>query len=151
MIKKLLHNWFQISLIGILVLGLIAVRGFEKSLFYDPFLEFFKGDFNSKELPNIDYLKLLASCFFRFLLNSGISIAIIYLLFKDLSLVKFASILYSVLFVVLIVILLIIVDQKNSDLNIVLFYVRRFLLQPILLLLFVPAFYYQKQQQNFNN
>jgi exosortase F-associated protein len=33
-------------------------------------------------------------------------------------------------------------DKEN---NFVLFYIRRFLIQPLFLLLFIPAFFYQKR------
>jgi exosortase F-associated protein len=35
----------------------------------------------------------------------------------------------------------------NSDQNLILFYVRRFLIQPLFVILFVPAFYFQKLNQ----
>jgi exosortase F-associated protein len=73
-------------------------------------------------------------------------LAIIYVLFKDVDAVKFASVLYFIFFVILIGAFFFIVSNKGEINKMNLFYVRRFLIQPIFLLLFVPAFYYQKQK-----
>jgi exosortase F-associated protein len=126
----------------ILICILFLIRMFEASLFYDPLLEFFKTDHTSKPLPSFVNLKLISNVAFRYLLNSLVSLAIIWVLFKDIGILKFSSLLYFILFIVLIIafIILIFISKEGSHMDV--FYVRRFLIQPIFLLILLPAFYF---------
>ena len=135
------------AIVGVLIIALILVRAFESKLFYDPFLEFFHGESQNKPLPEYDSLKLFLGLFFRYLINSVITVSIIYLLFKEASIVKLSSILLVVFFVVLIVALFLILNFSTQPDYLFLFYIRRFLIQPLFLILFVPAFYYQRKVQ----
>nr|WP_245792579.1 exosortase F system-associated protein [Flavobacterium fryxellicola] len=130
-----------------LVLLLILIRAFENQLFYDPFLDFFKKDFTSLRLPALNSFSLFLSLLLRYTLNTSISLGIIYVLFKEPAMVKFAFVLYYFFFLILIVAFFYIVYFTSENHNWILFYIRRFLIQPIFLLLFVPGFYYQKQHQ----
>jgi len=134
--------------IGIIVL-LIALFGliriYENQLFYDPFLNYFKLD-NNLDLPKVDFFQLAFGLTFRYFLNTIISLAILYLIFLDLELTKFATLLYIVFFVVLLCALYFVLELTQNPNRITLFYIRRFLIQPILLLLFIPAFFFQKQK-----
>ncbi len=129
--------------VGILIFVIVLVRAFESELFYDPFLEFFKGDYLNAKYPDYNLPKLLASTAARFWINSIITIAIIRLLFHESFNFKFVGLIFVSAFV-LFAILFAIVLQFGDSQHMVFFYVRRFLIQPILLLLLVPAFYYQK-------
>lgn len=144
MLKILLANKIRFCVALLLILLLVSVRAYENSLFYDPFLSYFKGDFNVMPLPKYDLLPFLMGLLFRYGLNSVLSLGLIYVLFKDLLMIKFASFLYLFFFVALIVLFFSIIYYSGSHNNWLLFYVRRFLIQPILVLLFIPAFYYQK-------
>lgn len=146
MLKTVIKNKSKIAWLFILVALLAAVRIFENQLFYDPFLAFFKEDYVDLPLPKFDLLQLFLSLFFRYLLNSLLSLGIIYVVFKEVALVQFAGILFVFLFIILALIFLAVLYFYDAHDNLKLFYVRRFLIQPILLLLFLPAFYYQKQQ-----
>jgi exosortase F-associated protein len=146
MLQKLLNNKVKVLLVIIFVLLLACVRAFEDALFYDPFSEYFKSDYLNLAFPEFDAWQLLFGMAFRYFLNSILSLAIIYVLFSDLALTKFAAFLYVAFFVILIIGLLALLQFSDNSNNFMLFYVRRFLIQPVLLLLFVPAFYYQKQQ-----
>jgi exosortase F-associated protein len=126
---------------------IICIRFFEDNLFYDPFLQFFKSDYQNKSLPNFDCFKLLLNLFLRYLANTLLSISIIYLLFQNKMHVKIASFLYLILFVVLIIVFLFLVFASDKPDYLLLFYVRRFLIQPVLLLLLIPAFYFQKKAE----
>lgn len=133
-------------LIALCLLALAFIRFIEETLFYDPFLKYFKNDYLNLPFPDFNGIGLFFSLLFRYVLNTSLSIAVIYFLFKDVSLTKFASVLYLVLFLILILIFFGIVlffDEKGTFL---LFYVRRFIVQPLFLVLFVPAFYFQKKQ-----
>lgn len=130
-----------------LVVGLMLVRAFENTLFYDPFLDFFKKDFNNLPLPNTNPFQLFLGILFRYGVNSMISLGIIYVIFEEIAMIKFASILYGFFFIILILAFFYIIYFTRENHNWALFYVRRFLIQPIFVLLFVPGFYYQKQSK----
>jgi exosortase F-associated protein len=140
-------NKKNLAIVGVLILALILVRAFESKLFYDPFLEFFHGEIQNKPLPEYDGFKLFLGLFYRYLINSLITISILYFLFKDTSILKLTSLLLVVLFVLLIVILFLILNFSSEPDYLFIFYIRRFLIQPLFLILFVPAFYYQRKVQ----
>ena len=129
----------------IIVVGLVLVRVFEKRLFDDPYLAFFHSDSFGNQLPDCNGFLLGLGYFFRYGLNTILSLAAIYVIFEDLKLLKFASIMYLAFFAILMILLFSIRALDESSLNMILFYVRRFVIQPVLLLLFVPAFFYQKK------
>jgi exosortase F-associated protein len=145
MLQKLLNHKVRILLATLLVLLLVLIRAYEDVLFYDPFLNYFKTDYYNLPLPEIDNFQLLFGLFFRYFLNTVVSLGIIYVLFKDIEAVKFASILYFAFFIILVVTFFFVFSFFGEANKMALFYIRRFLIQPIFLLLFLPAFYYQKQ------
>ena len=128
-----------------LVVLLILIRTFEDSLFYDPFLNYFKMDYNNLPLPDLDPIQLFFGLLFRYFLNTILSLGILYILFRDKQAIQFSVFLYAVFFVILIVTFYIILFYFENPNRMTLFYIRRFLIQPIFLLLFLPAFYYQLQ------
>lgn len=129
--------------IGLLVL----IRVFENELFYDPYLLFFQNDYLYMDFPRREVLKLTIFTSLRYALNSLISLAIIYLFFKDKSIVKFSSIVYVVAYAILILIFLYFVINPRQEDYYLFFNFRRFLIQPVFLLLLLPAFYYYKSRQ----
>ncbi len=147
MLQKILNNKVKIVLVALLVFVLALIRAFEGVLFYDPFSAYFKNDYLNLSFPAFKVLPLFWAMSFRYFLNSALSLAIIYVLFKEKGLAKLASLLYLVFFVILISAFFLLLSFSDSHNNFVLFYVRRFLIQPLFLLLFVPAFFYQKQQK----
>ena len=147
MLKKLLNHKTQFIGILLLVAVLAMIRIFENSLFYDPLLSYFKSDYVNFSLPMFDKSKLFIGLFFRYWLNTIVSIAIIYTAFKDFGLAKFASVLYLIFFVILIAIFFFVLSFYGEESKMTLFYIRRFLIQPLLLLLFIPGFYIQKQSK----
>lgn len=147
MLQKLLNHKGRIALPLLFVIFLVLVRAYEDSLFYDPFLNYFKSDYYNLPLPEINNFHLFIGLLFRYFLNSLFSLAIIYVLFKDIQGVKFASMMYLILFVILVIVFFFTLSFFGEENKMVLFYIRRFLIQPIFLLLFVGAFYYQKQSR----
>lgn len=132
---------------GIIILAglLILIRAYENTLFYDPLLDFFKMDYKSQALPEMDTFALQTGIVLRFLLNTLISFAVLWLVFKDNHVIKLSAILYILLFVVFFMVFsFIIFTSEGSHSHLILFYVRRFLIQPIFLLVLLPAFYFQK-------
>lgn len=140
MLKYLQQILLVLALIGLLV----GVRVFENKLFYDPFLAFFKSSAATNILPQLNYFKLFIGLFVRYFLNTIISLTIIYVLFKDLNLIKFTTVLYIIFFLILIILFFVVYHYFGQNHKMLLFYVRRFIIQPLFLLLFVPAFYFQK-------
>jgi exosortase F-associated protein len=145
MLKNLLNNKIRVFGLFLLVLVLASIRIFEESLFYDPFLNYFKADFTNFPLPDVEKLKLFVSLSFRYLLNSIVSIVFIQIAFKDLSFTKFASILFGILFIILIIAFYGVLVFYANENKMELFYVRRFLIQPLFLLLFIPGYLIQKR------
>jgi len=68
---------------------LFFVRAFELELFYDPLNSYFQNEYLYKEIPSINRCKLLIHLFYRYNLNSLISIAIIYLIFRNKKMINF--------------------------------------------------------------
>lgn len=134
----------------LLILALAAIRGFEEQLFYDPFLQYFKNDYLQVAWPEFEIWKLNGNIVFRFWLNTVLSIGIIHLIFQDSLTTKFASVLYALFFLVLFVAFQLFIYFGSENENFWLFYMRRFLIHPVLLLLFLPAFYFQRLQNRTN-
>ena len=101
MLQKLFKLKFRIIFGSIMLVLLISVRIFEHQLFYDPFLDYFKSNFQNTSLPQFDSLQLFFGLLFRYSLNSVISLSIIYAIFNDASILRFSSILYLVFFIIL--------------------------------------------------
>ncbi|HKK12694.1 MAG TPA: exosortase F system-associated protein [Flavobacteriaceae bacterium] len=123
---------------------LVLIRVFEDQLFYDPYLLFFKNDYLYMDYPRREVFKLTLFTSLRYGLNSLISLGIIFLFFKDKSIVKFSALVYTVAYVILIAIFLYFVINPRQEDYYLFFNFRRFLIQPVLLLLLLPAFYYYK-------
>ena len=140
-VKKVL----KILAIAILCILLMLIRAFENVLFYDPLLEYFKSDYKSMPLPQMDVLQLQLGVLFRFVLNTVISLMVLWLVFRDRDIIKLSLVLYGVLFAALFVVFSFIIYTSDGGTDqFVLFYVRRFLIQPLFLLILLPAFYFQK-------
>jgi len=147
MLQNLLKNKKAFFLISCCIFLFAVLRYFESKFFYDPFLDYFKRDYLHLPFPDFNGFLLFWNIFVRYFINSILSVLILYLLFKEVSLIKFAALLYVVLFVVLICAYFLIVLAVDENYNFLLFYIRRFLIQPLFLLLFIPAFYLQKKQE----
>jgi exosortase F-associated protein len=144
MLRKLLQNKKRLFLIVFALLGLILVRAFENELFYDPFLTFFKSDYQNKSLPDYDSFLLFGNLLLRYFLNTFLSLIIIRFLFNDKKLMIFSSYLFLLFFIVLILVFFGLLHFSEKLDYLMLFYIRRFLIQPLFLVLFIPAFYYQQ-------
>lgn len=131
-------------LIFVLVGLLILIRFFEDALFYDPYLTFFQNDYLYLDSPRREVVKLVGFTTLRYVLNSIISLAILYVVFKDASIIKFSAIIYSIAFGILILLFLYFVANPKQEEYYLFFNIRRFLIQPLLLILLLPAFYYHK-------
>lgn len=145
MLSKIYHYRFEIILSILMVFGFVFVRFYQEALFYDPFLNYFKGEFNKMPLPDFKAFQLTLSLLFRYGLNMLLSLGLIYVLFKDVTMIKFSLFIYLIAFVILLLSFFSVIYFYGSENNFLLFYIRRFLIQPIFILLFIPAFYFQRQ------
>ena len=138
------RRW-QIALVLFLTGLLVAVRAFESQLFYDPFIQYFKSEYADRSYPVYNEVLLFLHWIFRYALNSMVTLAILYVVFKEVPMVQFSALLLSVFLVVLLIAMFVLLHFATEEQKMTLFYVRRFIIQPIFLLLFIPGFYFQKQ------
>src|SRR5690606_16879086 len=196
-----MNKGFRYTAFIVLVGLLVLIRVFEAQLFYVPYLAFFKNDYLYIDSPRQEVFKLAAfttlryvlnsvislgilfvlfkdlsiikfsvliyvlayvvfmSLFlyfiiylkqyfisFRYVLNSLISLCILFVLFKDLSIIKFSVLIYALAYVVFMSLFLYFVIHPKQEDYYLFFNVRRFLIQPLMALLLIPAFYYHKQR-----
>ncbi|MGB6084488.1 exosortase F system-associated membrane protein [Moheibacter sp.] len=146
-----MNKWIRYTLAAVLIFGLILVRKYEDNLFYDPFLAFFKGDFLNKEFPEYDLVRISIHIIFRYVLNSILSLGIIGLLFWSWKYVKFTALVLLGFLLILLPLYLFMIESEFSIGENLGFYIRRFLIQPMVLLILIPAFYYQKFLKNQNS
>lgn len=126
---------------------LVLIRFFEKDIFYDPYVSFFENDYLYLDSPRRDIFKVTLFTTARYILNTVLSLGILFLFFKDTSIIKFSAIVYVVAFLILISLYLYFVMSPSQEDYYVFFNIRRFLIQPLFLLLLLPAFYYYKLKQ----
>lgn len=128
----------------VLVLMLVLIRFFEDVLFYDPYLTFFQNDYLYIDSPRREIAKLIGYTTLRYIINAFISLAILYVVFRDKHIIKFSVVIYGVAFAGLITVYLYFVINPRQEDYYLFFNIRRFLIQPIILILLLPAFYYHK-------
>ena len=144
------NSFFKLHtiLLVIIIVGLMgAIRYFESTLFYDPFLKYFKSDYRDFPLPGFNSLKLVLGFFSRYFINSLLSLALVFVIFKDWCHVRFSAFLLLLFFFVLLGGFFLMV-YYFEDGKMVLFYIRRFIIQPIFILLFVPGFYFLSKRNS---
>ena len=139
-----MNKYIKYFLVVVFFFLLVLVRSFAAELFHDPFMQYFKNDYLYKVIPYYNNIELFKNLFFRYALNSIISIGIIYLLFQKQFLV-FSLKFYIIAFLILSTLLFIVLHFEFFKSYLPLFYLRRFLIHPIFVLLLIPAFYYQKK------
>jgi len=142
-----MSNFLKLLLVGILVLLLVLIRAFEDVLFYDPYLTFFENDYLYLDSPRREIAKLVLSTTFRFLLNTIISLGILFVVFRDASIIKFSVLIYTVAYVLLLIPFLYFVINPRQEDYYLFFNIRRFLIQPLGVILLLPAFYYYRQNR----
>lgn len=135
-------NWLLV-IAGIC--GLIGVRALEDTLFYDPFLNYFHEANKNIDFPAFEWGKLVGGHLLRFLLNLIFSCLIIYGLFKDKQWTLQGAVMITIVFIISLPIYLYCISDKFEIGYLFSFYMRRFVIQPLIILLVVPMFYYRKQ------
>ena len=140
-----MNKVLRYGLVGLLIVALALVRYFEFELFSDPLLEFYKTEFSYSDPPEFNTLQVIATTSWRFLLNSTLSLAIIWLAFPSKKTFLFSLAFYAFAYVVLTSVFWFFIVDMKADNYLIVFYIRRFLIQPIFVLILLPAFYYQKK------
>ena len=120
---------------------LILIRFYEDVLFYDPYLTFFENDYLYIDSPRRELAKLVGFTTLRFVLNTVISLAILFLVFNDKSIIKFSVLVYAIAFVALMLIFLYFVVNPKQEEYYLFFNIRRFLIKPLILIILFQAFY----------
>ena len=126
-----MNRSLKIVMVVLLFGLLIVVRFYENDLFYDPLIQFFKVDHSTHMLPEFDMWKLLINVGIRFFINTAISLLILWFLFMKKEIIKISSLLYIAVFVVLLIAFIFLIFSKEVGGHLALFYVRRFLIQPL--------------------
>ncbi len=134
-------SWFVVIL-GIF--GLIAVRVFEDRLFYDPFLDYFHEANKNQHFPDFVWGKLMAGHLFRFFLNLFFSCLIIHFWFNNKRWTIQGALLMVIVFAITFPIYLYCISGRFELGYLFSFYMRRFVIQPLILLLIIPLFYYRR-------
>ncbi len=140
--------YFKIIGFALGLTGLVSIRFFENALFFDPLISFYDSNFQNSTFPDLSFWRYSLNIAFRFLLNSSISLGIIWLIFKNKNYLRFSVLLYVILFIVGIILFWIVSSNIQPKDYMVLFYIRRFLIQPLLVIILIPAFYFQKLNKN---
>lgn len=127
------------------VCGLVGVRILEDHIFYDPFLNYFHFATKNIAFPEFDWVKLIFGHLLRFILNLFFSCIIIHFLFKNKEWTMQGALLITIIFAITFPIYLYCIHDRFEIGYLFSFYMRRFVIQPLILLLIVPLFYYRKQ------
>ncbi|WP_336965338.1 exosortase F system-associated membrane protein [Chryseobacterium contaminans] len=129
------------------IFGLIGVRVVEDKMFYDPFLDYFHEGIKNINFPGFEWGKLIGGHLFRFVLNLIFSCLIIQGLFRNKQWTMQGAIMMIIVFVIAFPIYLFCIQNKFNIGYLFSFYMRRFVIQPLIILLIVPMFYYRKQME----
>lgn len=138
----------RVLLVFLCFLGFAFIRFRESELFYDPLISFFKSNYQSMPLPGMEMGKLYVHLFLRYLLNTVLSLIVLWFIFKEKGMITFAVLFYGVVCVILLLVLGVLFKTQEVGEYLPIFYVRRFLIQPILLFMLLPAFYYYRKVSN---
>lgn len=127
------------------LLGFLYIRFRESELFYDPLIDYYHGDYQNSALPNLHLGKLFLHILYRYALNFLLSIGILWAAFADTQILKFSSYLYIFVGGVLMIMMYFCMQGYDPKGYLSLFYIRRFLIQPLLIFLLLPAFFYARK------
>ena len=133
--------------VAIAIFGLVTVRVVEDQLFYDPFIDFFHLASRNAIFPKFNWLPLILNYFFRFGLNLILSSAVVFFIFKNKQWTLQAVVLMLIVFAITFPIYLYCIHTQFEIGYLFSFYMRRFVIQPLILLLIIPLFYYRKHVQ----
>ena len=132
--------------IVILIIALVGVRVIGSRVFYDPLISFFhNSEYQLMEIPDLDFWKFILSLILRFLVNTGLTLFLVKVIFDKPGLVKLTAVILGLVFLVLTPVFLWLVFNADSEQYRYLFYIRRILIHPVLTLILIPAFLYHER------
>ncbi|MCX2838080.1 exosortase F system-associated protein [Salinimicrobium sp. MT39] len=138
----------------IIILGLVGVlamiRIYEYRFFYDPFMYFFERAYQSGETVNYTF-EMFSNLFLRFVLNTFVSLLILWVAFRSWGIIKFSALIYAAFLTVLFPVFMYLMENVEPGQYLAAFYVRRFLAHPLLILILLPAFYYYRLSRNIED
>lgn len=140
-----MRMWIRYSIALLCMMGFVFVRFRESELFYDPFISFFKGYYQESPLPSLEKGRLFLNLTARFSIHMLLSLVILWVAFMEKGIIKFAAILYGIIFLGLMLVLVYQIDTYRIGANGGLFYTRKFLIQPLLIFIMLPAFFYYRK------
>lgn len=140
----MLMRIYKVIIFLVLLSALVGIRMAEEQLFYDPFLKYFKAADKNEIFPSFEWLPLVASHLLRFILNLLVSVALVQLLFMNCAWTVQAAALMVMVFLITFPLYLYCVYTNFEVGYLFSFYMRRFVIQPLILLLIVPLFYYRR-------
>jgi len=142
-----LSRFFSFIIIAVLLLLLVCVRLFEVEIFSDPLYSYFHSNFQLNSLPNLIKWEVIAGTSLRYLINMTLSLWLLWFLYKKENYVKAALWVYLFAYLILIVLFTLLLEADSNFMKMALFYVRRFLIQPLLLFVLVAGFYFLKTKE----
>jgi|26BtaG_2_1085354.scaffolds.fasta_scaffold12985_3 exosortase F-associated protein len=138
----------------VIILGLVGVlamiRVYEYRFFYDPFMYFFERAYQSGETVNYNF-EMFSNLFLRFVLNTLVSLLILWVAFRSWGIIKFSALIYAAFLTVLFPVFMYLMENVEPGQYLAAFYVRRFLAHPLLILILLPAFYYYRLSRNITD
>ncbi|WP_423818115.1 exosortase F system-associated protein [Salinimicrobium sp. TIG7-5_MAKvit] len=138
----------------VIILGLVGVlamiRIYEYRFFYDPFMYFFERAYQSGETVNYTF-EMFSNLFLRFVLNTLVSLLILWVAFRSWGIIKFSALIYAAFLTVLFPVFMYLMENVEPGQYLAAFYVRRFLAHPLLILILLPAFYYYRLSRNITD
>ncbi|MDL1913762.1 MAG: exosortase F system-associated protein [Bergeyella sp.] len=140
-------NSFRIFMVLAGISGLIGVRGLEDKIFYDPFLDLFRRTDRKFFFPDFDSTRLILNSLFRFFLNLVFSVIVIQGIFWKKTWTSQAAFLMAAVFMITFPIYVYCIETQFSLGYLFAFYVRRFVIQPLVLLLLIPLFYLRTREK----
>jgi len=133
----------KIIVIGLSILGFVGIRLYQGTLFYDPLIQFYKSNFQNASFPELHFWSYNLHLLFRYSLNTILSLLVLWMWFEKKSYLVFSVLLYAIVFVLATLAFWFIAHDISAQDYMKLFYIRRFLIQPILVIILIPAFYFQ--------
>lgn len=140
-------KYLKWGLVGVVIFGLISVRILEDKIFYDPFLDYFHKADKKIQFPDFQWIKLILNYLFRFFLNLILSTLIVHFIFGNKRWTLQSIVLMLIAFAITFPVYLYCIQTKFEIGYLFSFYMRRFVIQPLLLLLIVPIFYYRRKME----
>lgn len=140
-----MRKWVRAGIILLCLMGFVFVRFRESELFYDPFITFFKGYYQESPLPELARGKFILYLTLRYSIHMVLSLVILWAVFLEKDIIKFGLIVYLAVFSVLMALLLYLLNYFEIGQASLIFYTRRFLIQPLLIFILLPAFFYYRK------